>query len=122
MAASYLHDSLQDLASAARALVRGATEVKVVFMDEPGEHELIFRRADEGIEVEVLWYDGWKSLKSHNGQAKRKLLGRTTVAHVRGQVLSELRRLLRENGEAGYQARWIKHVFPAAEMRTLEAD
>lgn len=82
MTASYLHDSLRDLASAARALVGGAAEVRVLFMDEPGEHELILRRAGEdAVEVEVLWYDDWKSWKMHAGQGKRKLFGSTSVAH-----------------------------------------
>jgi len=118
MAASYLHDSLRDLASAARALVRGAAEVKVVFMDEPGEHEVILRRAGEDVDVEVLWYEGLKSLR-YDGEGKRKLLGRTSVAHVRGQVLSELKRLLDENGEVGYQQKWVMHSFPAEEMHAL---
>jgi hypothetical protein len=121
MAACYLHDSLRDLASAARALMAGASEAVVVFMDEPGEHELIMRRVGEGaVEIEVLWYDDWKSWKAHSGRAQRRLHGTTTVAHVRGQVLSELQRLLHENGEAGYRKKSVEHAFPSEEMRELE--
>ena len=38
MTVSYLHDSLKDMASAVLAILNGAVEVKVIFMDEPGEH------------------------------------------------------------------------------------
>jgi hypothetical protein len=104
MTASYLHDSLRDLTAAASALATGAAEARVVFMDEPGEHELILRRAaGDTVEVEVLWHDDWKSWNMSNSPATRKLLGSSTVAHLRGQVLSELKRLLREHGEAGYR-------------------
>jgi hypothetical protein len=100
MAASYLHDSLRDLASGARAIVAGAPEVKVVFMDEPGERELIIRRAtDTTVSLEVLWYDGWKSWGQFSGKGNRVFSGTTTVAHVGGQLVSELRRLLNEHGE-----------------------
>ena len=121
MTASYLHDSLRDLASAARALSSGAAEARVVFMDEPGEHQMLVRRTnDKDLELEILWYDDWQSWKMHDGPGTRRLLGRTSVAHVRGQVLSELRRLLRENGESIYLEKWAEHPFPMAEMRDLE--
>jgi hypothetical protein len=121
MTASYLHDSLRDLAGGARALATGATDVRIVFMDEPGEHELILRRRTDGnVDLEVFWYDDWKSWGVGGINGKPKLSGTTSVAHVRGQVLSELRRLLEENGEAGYLKRWIQHPFPTAEMSALE--
>jgi hypothetical protein len=121
MAASYLHDSLRDLASAARAVAMGAAEVKVIFMDEPGEHELIIRRTGEGtVEIEVVWYEGWKSWGMYSGTGQRRLLATTSIAHVRGQVFSELTRLLREYGEDGYRERWGEHGFPLSEMRDLE--
>jgi hypothetical protein len=122
MAASYLHDSLRDLATAARAIVSGAAEATVVFMDEPGEHELVVRRGHgTDVDLEILWHEDWKSGGVSAGQGQRKLRGSTSVAQLRAQVLSELRRLLSENGEAGYRQKWVAHDFPAAEMRDLEA-
>jgi hypothetical protein len=121
MAASYLHDSLRDLALAAKSLRAGSPEVTVVFMDEPGEHELVLRRGDgDAVTVEVWWHDDWKSWKMSSSPGTRKLFGSTTVAHVRGQVLSELQRLLRENGETGYREKWGEHAFPTEELRQLE--
>jgi hypothetical protein len=121
MTASYLHDSLLDLASAACALVNNKTEATVVFMDEPGEHQMVMRRInDKEIELEILRYDDWRSWKMHDGPGQPRLSGRTTLAHVRGQVLSELRRLLEENGEVGYVEKWVEHPFPMIQMHDLE--
>ncbi len=45
MTASYLHDSLRELANAVFRISRALTaEQRVVFMDEPGEHQLTLRR------------------------------------------------------------------------------
>lgn len=121
MTASYLHDSLRDLASAARALMSSETQATVVFMDEPGEHQMVLRRInDKEVDLEITWYDDWRSWKMHEGPGRRRLSGKTTIAHVRGQVLSELRRLLDENGETGYLGKWGQHPFPIAEMLDLE--
>jgi hypothetical protein len=121
MAASYLHDSLRDLASAAQALSAGASEVRVLFMDEPGEHELVLRRGTgDTVAVEVWWHDDWKSWKMSSSPGTRRLFGSSTVAQVRDQVVSELKRLLRENGETGYREKWVEHGFPAEELRQLE--
>ena len=121
MTVSYLHDSLRDLASAARALARNETEATVVFMDEPGEHQMILRRiSDKDVSLEILWYDDWKSWKMYDGPGRRRLFGTTSVGEVRGQVLFELRRLLEEHGESGYVEKWGEHAFPMAELRDLD--
>lgn len=121
MTASYLHDSLRGLALAARAVACGAPEARVIFMDEPGEHELVMCRQPDGVvALEIVWYDGWKSWNLGSASGQTKLSGPTSVAHVRGQVLSEMRRLWEENGEAGYLVKWVEHPFPLAEMKALE--
>ena len=120
MTASYLHDSLRDMASAALAMCRGAQEVTVVFMAEPGEHRVIFRRLDGDIvQVEVFWHDDWTSWGMKKGEPSLVSRGETRVAHVRGQVFSVLQRIMKEEGPAGYQAKWIAHEFPAHELAEL---
>jgi hypothetical protein len=54
MAASYLHDSLRDLARASHSLVEGAEEATVVFMSEPGEHHVVMRRGRQSSDRGVL--------------------------------------------------------------------
>ena len=110
-------DSLRDLASAARALVMNGIEA--TFMDEPGEHQMIIRRINEEVDLEIMWYADWRGWKIA-GPGQRRLSGRTTLADVRGQVLSQLRRLLDQNGESGYLQKWGEHPFPMTEMHDLE--
>ena len=121
MAASYLHDSLRNLASAVKDLSTTESQA-VVFMDEPGEHQLLLRRAEDSIvELEVLWFEDWKSWNLSVGPPTRKLAGSAPLLEVRNQVISELCRLLKENGEEGYRKKWIEHDFPIEELRALEA-
>jgi hypothetical protein len=97
------------------------TEATVVFMDEPGEHQMVMHRVNENeVDLRILWYDDWRSWKMHEGPGQPRLSGKTTLAHVRGQVLSELRRLLDNHGESGYLEKWGEHPFPIPEMRDLE--
>jgi hypothetical protein len=120
MVASYVHDSLRDIASAALALCRGAREVTAIFMDEPGEHHVVLRRLDEDVvEIEVFWHDDWTSWGMSKGEPSRVLRGRTRLAHVRGQVLSALQRIREEEGPDGYKAKWGRHEFPANELDEL---
>ncbi len=121
MTASYLHDSLWDLASAARAFRDGADSVTCVFMDEPGEHHLTFRRlSDTEAEVRIDWYSDWKSWGT-TASAEPRLRARTRPAHIAGQVLSAMRRILETHGEAGCRAQWINHDSPSDEYRPLLA-
>ena len=121
MAASYLHYTLRNLASAVRDLSTTESQ-SVVFMDEPGEHHLLLRRVGDSIvELEVLWFEDWKSWNLAAGPPMRKLAGSAPLPEVRNQVISELSRLLKENGEEGYRKKWIEHDFPIEELRALEA-
>lgn len=62
MTASYLHDSLRELANAAFSISRGSAESRVVFMDEPGEHQLTLARETGGeCRYSVKWYNDWES-------------------------------------------------------------
>lgn len=121
MTVSYLHDSLLELATAARTLVEEDAEARVIFMDEPGEHELILRRRDDDrVDAEVRWYQDWKSWGHRCGDGEMLLTCTTTTGELRDQVLSELHRLFRTHGEDGYRRLWLEHDFPTTEMRRLE--
>ena len=55
---SYLHDALGHLAESTLYMINGGVEAHVVFMDEPGEHQLIFSMIDSfEFQYEVLWYE-----------------------------------------------------------------
>jgi len=122
MTASYLHDALDDLASAVIGIVNGANEVTATFMNEPGEHQLVIRRQGEAnVSLEVRWYDDWQSWGMGTSDYKVVLSCVTRLAHLRGQVLSALKGVLEEHGEVGYKERWGEHEFPLEQLRKLQA-
>lgn len=122
MRASYLHDALDDLASATIAIVNGAHEVTVTFMDEPGEHQLVIRReAESNVALQVRWHDDWHNPGMGISDYNVLLSCVTRLAHLRGQVLSALNRILEEHGEVGYKERWGNHEFPLEQLRKLQA-
>ncbi len=122
MVASYLHDSLRDLAGALIALDGGAEVARVVLMDEPGEHHVLMRRVGESdLEIEVRWFDDWASWNMHPPEDY------TTIARgvvrwrtFRGAIVSCMQRLLGELGAEGYRKRWVRHDFPTEELKRLE--
>jgi hypothetical protein len=118
--ASYLNDCLCDLARAVVNICAGSSEESVSFLDEPGEHRLLMRRIDAGnIEIEVLWYEGWVSLRPSLQPKDSVLKCTTTVAHLRGQVHSAMRRLLETLGAEGYEKIWVNNPFPMSEYERL---
>ncbi len=122
MTASYLHDSLGDLARAVLALQDGETDRIVVFMDEPGEHQVRFHRAGDDVAIEVCWYDDWASWKLEPRHAPATILGATVpFAVLRKAVARALTDLHDTVGVEGYKEQWVEHDFPQAEYQRLIA-
>ncbi len=110
---SYLHDSLRELAEVARALQRGADEGRVLFMDEPGETQLLFRRTGDALRYEARWFDDWNGWGMHPSEKFKVILsGTTTVRRFIGEVRSQMEALLEEHGLEGYKEKWVEHEFP----------
>jgi hypothetical protein len=122
MTASYLHDSLHQLCDVVANVVNGAQAGIVLFMDEPGEHELRLERSGENdVVFRVVWYHDWKSWGlCSESDGKAVLQGRTTVAHLRAQVYSTVRHILESLGKAEYRRRWVEHDFPVPAFSRLE--
>ena len=119
--ASYLHDSLKELAESALQL-NTKNEKKVVFMDEPGEHWLVLKKInDKEIEFELRWYDHWAS-KNFVSEEKYKvvLTGKTTLIKYINQVRKNLIQIYDEFGPELYKEKWIKHDFPFNEFKLLK--
>ena len=117
---SYLHDSLRELAMAARALCYGATQTRVVFMNEPGEIQLHLLRSDETVDFEARWYGDWNSWGMHPDDKYKLLLrGTTTVKRFVGEVYSVLCSLSKEYGLDEYKEKWIEHDFPSDLLNEL---
>lgn len=120
--ASYLHDSLLELANAAIALLAGAQECSAVFMDEPGEHHVVFRRFS-GIGasfVEIRRFDDWASWGIHQKDefsvvSKYFMDSRAFAEAVEATLSREHERL----GEIEYRRRWVENDFPTRKLSEL---
>lgn len=110
---SYLQDSLRELAEAAHALASGAETARVVFMDEPGEVQLVIERTERVLRYEARWFDHWSSWGIHPAEQFNVVFsGETTVRRFMEEVKRELEVLLRHHGAAAYKQKWIEHDFP----------
>jgi hypothetical protein len=122
MNVSYLHNSLQQLGNAVLQLHQGAKSASVVFMDEPGEHHLLFEsKGGEQIAVELRWYTDWASWGMHSpGDYQVRLETTCTLAELTVQVFEILRTIHETFGPEGYRKKWIEHDFPLPEFRQLQ--
>jgi hypothetical protein len=122
MTASYLRDSLRELALAAYAISRGPGTSRVIFMDEPGEHQLTLTR-DIGVadcRYELVWFDDWEIWGMHHLPGSQFVCaGTVPVRRLVQQVYTLLWNLYETYGEAGYEVRWCSHEFPTEPMQRL---
>lgn len=110
---SYHHDSLRELAEAAKALKNGAPEARAVFVDAPGEFHLIVTQEDGGLVYEIQQYAGWESSRGPAGGVPEVLYqGRTTADRFVGEVRREMEDLLKQHKLGGYRKKWMNHEFP----------
>lgn len=121
MTVSYLHDSLRELANAAFTISRTPGTSRVVFMDEPGEHQLtLTREYGQECHYSICWFEDWDSwgMKSLPG-SRNVCSGTVSVRRLVHQVYSCLWTLYEQYGVAGYKERWGEHDFPHQEMQRL---
>ncbi|MEM6854404.1 MAG: hypothetical protein AAF593_08345 [Planctomycetota bacterium] len=121
LTASYLHDSLGDLAQSAIDLRKGESTSTVVFMDEPGEHHLVLSQNRDGVLVlELRWFDDWASWGMYPAdQFDVVYTAQTTVDEFIAVVFRTLEQVLAEWGLEGYKKKWIEHPFPKKVFRKL---
>lgn len=116
--ASWFNDPLKDLAVAATSLCKGAGSAEVVFTDEPGEHFLRLKRIGDGLlSFEFIRHDDWNQPPEKGIRVSQ---GEVRVLDFKNIVLSELKRILKEDGEAGYHRKWAAK-FPSNEFHNLES-
>jgi len=122
MIASYLHDSLHQLCDVVASMASGARTGSVSFMDEPGEHQMLFERLDDAkVALRIMWHDDWISWGiGPRSDGQLVLEGTTTVAHLRGQTYAAARHILDGMGREEYRRRWSAHDFPDAAFTRLK--
>jgi hypothetical protein len=117
---SYLNDSLLELAEAAITIRDGLPAPRVVFMDEPGEAQLLVSRDDDGVSYELRWYDEWCSW-GRGPEDKFELLhqGKASEWEFLACIRRQLQAILAEHGEDGYLTKWLEHPFPKQQYNDL---
>jgi hypothetical protein len=123
MTTSYLHDSLKELAEVALYFVKGGNAAKVVFMDEPGEHQIWLERInDKELKYTVVWYDDWESWEMYPSDKYKTLLkGICTDKRLKHQVTNILWGIYENLGEDKYLELWGEHKFPTELYQELNA-
>lgn len=121
-AVSYLHDSLDDLARMGVDLVKGARSATAVFMDEPGEVQLMVTGDKDDLGFELRSYADWASW-GMTAVADYKVLasGRIRRVELVRNILTILERIYVELGPAKYRELWVEHDFPLRAYEQLTA-
>ena len=117
---SYLHDSLRDLAELAIEMRSGAKTAKAIFMDEPGELQLVVSKNQNQIAFEARWFKDWQSWGLTSSSDYDVLLkGEATVQHLVDQVTDVLTKIHKNIGPKKYKEMWVEHEFPSEQYREL---
>ena len=117
---SYLHDSLGELAQMAIDLKNGVPETKTVFMDEPGELQLIVRVEDDEAYYEARWFNDWASWNMHpESEYKVVISGRSSTTRIIQQITTVLWNIYQNIGPEQYKKRWVEHEFPIRQFKEL---
>ncbi len=118
--ASYLSDALDDLASAVAAVLRGHPRPTASFTEEPGEYRWVFEPLPAGqVRVRILEFkEMWGNRPDEEGT--QIFQADCRVRTLAGALVSELQRLERTHGIAGYREKWVQHDFPMNRLTELQ--
>ncbi|MEZ6041104.1 MAG: hypothetical protein R3C20_11395 [Planctomycetaceae bacterium] len=112
--ASYLNDPLSELAFSAHHLFQGGDTAAVVFMNEPGEHHLVFTRiSDLECRFTLTWFNENVSYGCNFLPGSVLLMaGTLLIRSLVDQVHALLTRLLDLHGTDGYKKPLAQSWFP----------
>jgi hypothetical protein len=121
-AVSYLHDSLGDLARMGVELVKGAQSATAIFMDEPGEVQLMVTGDKDDLSFELRTYSDWASWEM-TAIDNYKLLDRGVIRRVDlvRNIHAILERIYVDLGLTKYRELWVEHDFPLRAYEQLIA-
>ena len=117
--ASYLYDSLGNLAELAWNIKSGSVSGQASFFDEPGEIQFVLEADGERLRYEVREFADYASWRMGSGKFSVLMSGTTTAERCVHQITELLWKIHEEHGVAGYQATWVKHEFPTEHYRKL---
>lgn len=119
--ASYLHDTLRNLATSALTIGE-VSSTSVIFMQEPGEIQLILELSNKNeLEFELRSFKDWASWNFVSDEEFEVLLnGKTSITQYIQEVRELLKNIYEKTGLEQYKTKWIEHEFPVAEYQELE--
>ncbi|MBN9295847.1 MAG: hypothetical protein J0I41_02500 [Filimonas sp.] len=122
MAVSYLHDTLEQLTNATNRLLDGtAKNTSVIFMDEPGEHEMVLTNIGNGmLDIQVKWFNDWASWGMY-AEDKFTIVCSATCPLLKfaKKVKLILEHIYITYGVKGYKEKWTAHEFPYEQYMNL---
>lgn len=121
MTVSYLFDSLKNLVESVIELLESQKDKTVIFMSEPGEHQMLLSISDENLNIEIRWYDDWASWNMYpKDQYEIVFKGTTSLKYFAENILDCLEKIYLTYGLSGYKENWIEHDFPYNQYRKLK--
>lgn len=123
MTASYLHDTLAELLTAANLLLKGAPDAKVIAMDEPGEHLICLQSLDaKTVGIEIRWFKDWASWNMITEKEFEVVFKcHDTILNFSTEIFNNATGILDKHGMEGYKEKWVEHDFPIDEYNRLKS-
>ena len=109
-----------DLVNAAIGALRGRSESRFGWMDEPGEWTWLIRRRGDRVEVEVMFFEEWRETWHDERAGARVFHASVPVAAFARAALRAADRVRVDPGEDEYARRW-RASFPAEALERLRS-
>jgi len=117
--ASYIHDSLDDLAQMALDLKKNRTLSVVSFQAEPGGTAFIVKNAGIFSYYEVRGYEYYEAHRGIDAQSYEvELVGKVKTADLIASIIHLLQEIYENTGVRKYKKLWLGYEFP--EQKYLE--
>lgn len=118
--ASYLYDSLKDLADSALE-IEAKKHKTVYFVMEPGECQLVLTMInDKEIEYHLDLYKEWSSNNTQREPATRILKGKCSLVNYKNEIRRNLIKIMTDLGPELYKEKWQLRDFPIEQYELLK--
>ncbi|MBW3625020.1 MAG: hypothetical protein KY468_16605 [Armatimonadetes bacterium] len=119
-AASYLHDSPQQLVESTLALLRGLDRTVCLFEEEPGEVRWIMERTGNHLSLKAIRFDNTHS-RQIDEEGESVFAAECSLLRFATHVLGQMKQLFNVHGEQEYNVQW-GHDFPVNLFQQLQEE
>lgn len=118
--ASYLHDSLKDLADSALEIFDKKHKT-IFFVMEPGECQLVLNMInDNEIEFHLDLYKEWTQNNTQREPFIKLLKGKCSLINYKNEVRKNLLKIMNDLGPELYKEKWQLSDFPLEQFKLLK--